>query len=217
MNNSQKIKTKICSKCQTQKAHVDFYKKRDGYDSRCKLCVSKYKKMKYINPHSKEKRQELHLKNKERNNNYCKQYYQKNKSKIKIKHALYKRLNRPLINSRNKKRLKERRISDLNFKLKEILRRRINYVIKNNNVIKCERTLELLGCSLDELKLHLESQFKKGMTWKNHTQKGWHIDHIKPCASFDLTNNEQQKQCFHYTNLQPLWWYENLSKGDTIN
>lgn len=78
---------------------------------------------------------------------------------------------------------------------------------------KQRATLELLGCSLDFLKSHIESQFKAGMTWQNWTLKGWHIDHIRPCDSFDLTDPEQQKICFHYSNLQPLWWHENLRKG----
>ncbi len=63
---------------------------------------------------------------------------------------------------------------------------------------------------------HLEKQFKEGMTWENHGLYGWHIDHIIPCASFDLTDLEQQKKCFHYTNLQPLWAKENLIKGVKI-
>ena len=54
------------------------------------------------------------------------------------------------------------------------------------------------------------------MTWENHGRYGWHIDHIMPCSSFDLTDPEQQKKCFHYTNLQPLWAHENMSKGAKI-
>lgn len=79
---------------------------------------------------------------------------------------------------------------------------------------KRAETHVLIGCSLDALVAHLESQFKPGMNWSNYTFKGWHIDHKKPCALFDLSDPEQQKQCFHYTNLQPLWWWENLAKSD---
>ena len=61
--------------------------------------------------------------------------------------------------------------------------------------------------------MHLEAQFKPGMTWDNYGLKGWHVDHIRPCASFDLRDPEQQRRCFHYTNLQPLWAEENLKKG----
>ena len=61
------------------------------------------------------------------------------------------------------------------------------------------------------MRKHIEKQFKEGMTWKN--QGKWHIDHIKPCCKFNLLDKEEQKKCFHYTNLQPLWSQENLSKG----
>ena len=54
------------------------------------------------------------------------------------------------------------------------------------------------------------------MTWKNHGLKGWHIDHIIPCAAFDLTKEEEQKKCFHYSNLQPLWWIDNLKKSNKM-
>ena len=62
------------------------------------------------------------------------------------------------------------------------------------------------------VKKWIESQFVDGMSWDNHGE--WHIDHIRPCASFDLTDPEQQKECFNYKNLQPLWAKDNLSKGD---
>jgi hypothetical protein len=70
-----------------------------------------------------------------------------------------------------------------------------------------------LGCSISGLRVHLEKQFKPGMTWENHGYAGWHVDHIRPLASFDLRDPVQQKVCFHYTNLQPLWAPENIEKG----
>ena len=75
--------------------------------------------------------------------------------------------------------------------------------------------MKLIGCSIESLKNYLEKQFKKDMTWHNHGLYGWHIDHIRPCISFDLIKKSEQKKCFHYTNLQPLWAKENLSKGKT--
>ena len=66
---------------------------------------------------------------------------------------------------------------------------------------------------MKELKIYLESLFQEGMTWDNYNFYGWHIDHIIPIASFDLSDPEQQKKCFHYTNLQPLWASDNLQKG----
>lgn len=79
---------------------------------------------------------------------------------------------------------------------------------------KSGRTLDLVGCSIDFLMNHLENKFLPGMTWDNYGK--WHIDHIRPCASFDLANPEEQKKCFHYTNLQPLWEKDNLKKGNKI-
>jgi hypothetical protein len=93
---------------------------------------------------------------------------------------------------------------------------RIRTLLKNqltaNGGRKAAKTEMLLGCSLAKAQSHLESQFSLGMTWDNHGE--WHIDHIRPCASFDLTDPEQQKECCHYTNLQPLWAAENLAKSD---
>jgi hypothetical protein len=76
--------------------------------------------------------------------------------------------------------------------------------------------INLLGCDLISFKKHIESQWTDGMSWENHNYWGWHLDHIRPCASFDLKDPKQQSKCFHYTNLQPLWAYENLSKGAKI-
>jgi hypothetical protein len=76
---------------------------------------------------------------------------------------------------------------------------------------KSKSTIELLGCSVEEVWNHLESKFKAGMTKENHGL--WHIDHHRPCASFDLADPKQQAKCFHYTNLKPLWATDNLKKG----
>ena len=76
---------------------------------------------------------------------------------------------------------------------------------------KSAGTAEFVGCSWEHLVAHIERQFKPGMSWKN--RNAWHIDHIRPCASFDLSDPAQQLACFHYTNLQPLWVEENLAKG----
>jgi hypothetical protein len=94
------------------------------------------------------------------------------------------------------------------------LRNRMNLALSGIN--KTASTEELLGCSFDVFIEHLESQFKDGMSWDNRGRTGWHIDHIQPCASFDLSNPDQQRQCFHYTNMQPLWAADNFSKGSRI-
>lgn len=137
-------------------------------------------------------------------------------------HAKYGRQNRCKVCSkrRNKRFMKnnpeyyskyqyEKYHNDEHYKLARLLRTRVRKAIQGNH--KTKPTLELLGCSLENLKEHLEKQFNDGMSWNNFGE--WHIDHIKPCASFDLTDPKQQKECFHYTNLQPLWAEDNLKKG----
>ena len=80
-------------------------------------------------------------------------------------------------------------------------------VVKNNSAI------ELLGCSLKKFKEYLENQFEPGMSWENYGADGWHIDHIKPCISFDLRFLPQREECFHYLNMRPMWAAENVKKS----
>lgn len=107
--------------------------------------------------------------------------------------------------------LKARRQNDIRYKVGEYVRTRCWNGIHRK---KCARTIELLGCSIEFLMQYLEDRFKDGMSWDNYGLRGWHIDHIRPVASFDMTKPEDQRACFHYTNLQPLWWRDNLSKND---
>ena len=88
--------------------------------------------------------------------------------------------------------------------------------IKEGKGFKSGTSQELFGCNWETVKNHIEGQFTEGMTWENHGKFGWHIDHIVPCSSFDLTDPVQQRKCFHYTNLQPLWWQDNLEKGNNV-
>lgn len=90
------------------------------------------------------------------------------------------------------------------------LRRRVNKAV--HGILKSARTLELIGCPVKQLKAHLESHFKPGMSWENYGM--WEIDHITPCARFNLSEPDQQRTCFHWSNLQPLWMTENRRKGD---
>lgn len=112
--------------------------------------------------------------------------------------------------TRTARLLRERRATDPSFKCLDNLRRRVYHVIKRGH--KSSRTLALLGCTAPELRAHLETRFQPGMTWENYGP-AWHVDHIRPCASFDLTDPAQQRACFHYANLQPLFALENLKKG----
>ena len=109
-------------------------------------------------------------------------------------------------------RVFERRRRDLDFRIRSNLSSRLAMAVRKGRG-KAASTLELVGCSLAELRDHLQSLFQAGMTWESYGHKGWHIDHIRPCASFDLTDPAQQRVCFHFTNLQPLWAKDNLRKS----
>lgn len=90
------------------------------------------------------------------------------------------------------------------------LRSRMRHLLKRGK----SRMSSLIGCSPQFLRQYIEENFKPGMTWQNYGSM-WHIDHIRPCASFDLSRKSEQRACFHYTNLQPLWAHENTAKGKT--
>ena len=106
---------------------------------------------------------------------------------------------------------KDRRIRDPQYKLTRNLRSLTYQYLKRKKGEKKDKFIDLIGCNLENLKIHLEKKFLHGMTWDNYGE--WHVDHIIPCAAFNLSIEEEQKRCFHFTNLQPLWAKDNLSKG----
>lgn len=151
-----------------------------------------------------------------------KQYREKNKEKIKeyiqkpevIARRQTNRLkNKEKINANKRYQEKLRRSIDPEYKLITNQRTRITGILKKH---KTDKTLDLLGCSAQFLRIYIESKFLEGMAWDNYGKHGWHVDHIIPCSSFDLTDLDQQKICFHYTNLQPLWAIDNLKKSNKI-
>jgi hypothetical protein len=107
-----------------------------------------------------------------------------------------------------------RRKSDATFDLVARVRTRILVAINRKRTKKATRTLALIGCNADHLKSHIESLFLQGMSWENRSK--WHIDHIVPIASFDICEPLQQRQAFHFTNLQPLWKRDNLVKSSKV-
>jgi hypothetical protein len=111
-------------------------------------------------------------------------------------------------------RYNERYRTDPQFKIAVVLRKRVVLALKARGASKSKSLRDLLGCSIPHLKTHLETQFAEGMNWDNHGE--WHIDHIMPCAAFDLTQEDEQHRCFHYSNLQPLWAEENMRKSAKI-
>lgn len=198
--------TGVCSKCKIEKPVDLFFKRKDrpiGRISICKEC-SRNKGIDY-RTNNRSRYLEVRRKSKTKNRHKDSEYYQKNKDRIKIRARKYREKNRGLLNERDR----VRRLCNTNRKIKSNIHRRMCSAVKN----KGHAAIDLIGCSPQELRTHLESKFSPGMSWDNYGREGWHIDHIRPCASFDLSDPEQQKQCFHYTNLQPLWAKENLSKG----
>ena len=111
-----------------------------------------------------------------------------------------------------RKYVKGRRKTDPAFLLIDSLRHRLYMALKLNS--KCGSAVELLGCTSEEAAKHLEKQFLIGMSWDNHGD--WHIDHILPLTHFDLQDPKQLAEVCHYTNLQPLWAKDNISKGNKI-
>jgi len=137
------------------------------------------------------------------------EYYILNRERLKDYQRQYRKLHPHAKNIYHKKRCK----LDLGYKILCNLRKRVNTFLNLKKIKKCNTTSILLGCDLITLKEHLESQFKEGMSWDTYGRFGWHVDHKRPCASYDLRDPKQQEECFHYTNLQPLWWDENIKKG----
>jgi len=148
---------------------------------------------------------------------YSKPYWQSGIGRAKKSIADKKYRSKPKVKQRVHKQLIERYHNDPAYKIKHLMRGRLNKAIDRKKQSK--RFTQELGCTFDELVVYLESQFYpdprtgKMMTWDNHSVKGWHIDHIKPLHEFDLYDDEQFKQASHYTNLQPLWWWQNLAKN----
>lgn len=173
----------------------EYCKQRSNNIRKCFVCGDNFDRSKYNIKHM-----------------YCSQKckengrYKKNPKKVLKENKKWR--------NRNKNYVSDRYKTDINFKLRRLFRCRIKYAIKKgSNAKKAYGTEKLIGCTFQEAREHIEKQFKVGMTWENHGRYGWHIDHIIPCASFDLTDIEQQKKCFNYTNLQPLWAEENIAKG----
>ena len=224
----KKMETKVCSKCKEEKNICDFYKRKEtknGYRSDCKKCFNEitliYKeknKKKY-----KEQKQEFFQKNKKlllekkqnwRKNNpeeYKKQnrnYWEKTKDLQSKKKKIWIENNREKYNSywTNRKNI------DPKFKLLMGMRSRLSGYLKKLHISKKNKTFDIVGCTPEFLKEHLETQFVDGMTWDNRSE--WHIDHIIPLSSAK-TEDELYKLC-HYTNLQPLWAEDNLKKSNKI-
>ena len=203
------METKICNKCGIQKELLEFNKMskvKCGVRSYCREC-QKIESKKY-RLENKEKIKEYNDRWNKENQEYYKKYFEKyyivNYEKEKERKLKWSRDNREYSNNYQKKRKKE----DILFKIISNMRNSVNRYLK----YRSKHTFDIVGCSPQFLKEHLETQFIDGMSWDNRSE--WHIDHIIPLSSAK-TEDELYKLC-HYENLQPLWAEDNLKKSNKI-
>lgn len=204
----------IIKKAQQSEADKKWYNKNKEKKAKYNKEWNQKNKEKIINYHQnnkekiKEKRKIYCENNKELLKERRKIYRENNIEKIKQINRLYHQNNKEKINLN----IRNKRQNDSLYKLKRNLSSRMLKAFKKYNFSKSNSTLKMIGCDIKIAKLHLEKQFTKGMSWENHGE--WHIDHIIPCAS--AKTEEELIKLFHYTNLQPLWAADNMSKGKKI-
>ena len=171
-------------------------------------------KEKYNTPEHKARRKAYRARNKEHIKIKKREHTIKNKTNPKSieRQRRYYLEHKHIYYPRQQERRKERMKTDLNYRFTTRIRNQIYDKIKNGSGKRYTKSIELLGCSVEDTRRHIESLWLPGMSWDNYGIAGWHIDHIQPCCTFDLTDLEQQKKCFHYTNLRPLWAKDNLRR-----
>lgn len=189
-NTNELPQKKLCSYCKQIKLIVEFRfinRSLNQTQSICKICKSKKEKELYQIP-------EFRKCTLNRNKNFR---------------------SNPINKIKRNKRERQLRQNNPIYRLKINLRNRISEILSNK---KRNKSIHLVGCTLKQLAHHLKQLFTIGMSWENYGfgSNKWHVDHIRPCASFDFEDEKQISECFHYTNLQPLWQFDNLSKGSTL-
>lgn len=225
--------SKLCPTCKQTKELIEFNKnknRKDGYQRECKECCHVHHNKHYQT--KKSPRLKENLKEGHKVCSCCKQelllnnFNKQNGGRFGVSKeckACLKNRNKIWRENSGKEwennYAKTQRKTNPQWKLKQILRGRYLDALKRHTsggkVNKHHSAINLIGCDIEFYKQYLEQQFKSNMTWENHGVL-WEIDHIKPCASFDLTKEEEQKQCFNYINTQPLYKSDNRSKGDKI-
>jgi hypothetical protein len=135
-----------------------------------------------------------------------------NPDKYKDYAATYYQNNRAKVIQANYRYASNRKKEDTEYTLAIVLRQRLNKALRGQ--YKVGSAVKDLGCSVAEFKEHLESKFMVGMSWDNYGKSGWHIDHIRPLSSFNLSDPEQFKAAAHFTNMQPLWASDNCRKSN---
>jgi len=216
--------TKTCARCHASLSQECFYRtarNADGLHSYCKTCArraknewaneNKEKVAAYRMRYRKKHPERIQTQSKRRAGYWAdqKRKWRKNHPEEARERDRLWRAEHPDLARKKSLRAYYKARATVSGKLRYNLRSRIHTAL--NAKTKMGSTIDLIGCTVVHLRCHLESLFLPGMTWANYGR--WHIDHVRPCCSFDLTDANQQKECFHYTNLQPLWAVDNLRKG----
>lgn len=225
-------KTPGCAEIAKQKGFCVSHYKKDWYNKN-KSRILKLRKEYHQNniAQIKKKKREYYIKNKDHISAKTKIWKKENRDRVLElqrrsypKWRAWEKIKRqdPEFRKKVASYQKNKINSDPAYKLKARTRIKIWKLVKYNHGAKRGATLKLLGAPLDKVVQHIENQFYtrengEKMTWDNWTNKGWHLDHIKPLSSFDLTNPIEFAKSWHYTNLQPLWSEHNLEKRDKLD
>ncbi len=205
---------KKCSTCDKEKDESEFGKysrSKDGFNYNCRTCRAKYR-LKNKEKTNK-KRMEYYYKNKEKTNKELREKYRDDvnfRNKMKENTKSYRKKYPEKKRKMDYAYLKKKRKENVSYRIRDSISANIRARIEKGE----KTTFYFLGCSIEEYKQYLEEKFQDGMTWNNYGK--WQIDHIKPVSSFDLLKEGESEKCFHYTNTQPLWAFDNLSKGNKI-
>lgn len=214
---------KTCKVCNEVKLCDEFPLQRggkDGLSCLCRECKRErdrvYAKRYYARdkPRAKAKNKKWEEANPDKMSEAKRKYREAHKDEMRVWQREYSQRNKCRLRAYAREYAKERRKVDMDFRLRDVLRKRLRNALSGRG--KAESVMIMLGCTLEQLKQHLEAKFEGGMSWENYGFDGWHIDHIIPCAAFDLTQDEEQRKCFHHTNLQPLWAEANRRKGASV-
>lgn len=218
--------TKTCSTCGIEKDE-SFFGKSKKYSSGLRYQCNECRKQYYHKNHEKilkqkhddyEKHKEQRLKDcaKYRKTHrkemleYFKRHYQENREKI-LQQQHLRKISEP-VKARRREHYKNVLKKDVRFMIEKRLRNRLRDAVKKQSGMKHGKYHEIIGCNYETLKKHIESKFTEGQTWEKLLNAELHLDHIIPCDAYDLTKESEQRKCFSYRNIQPLWETHNLSK-----
>lgn len=212
--------TIICCSCKEEKPKTQFNKNKNtvtGLTYECKICQSNRSNNYYLENKEEQlsKQKERYLSVRDEKLLYQKEYQKNNKEKIKKYLTEYNLKNKDRKNERSRVYNAKRKSEDPVYKFKINVRSMVYCSFKrftNRKYIKSKKTEEILGCDMDFFVKHISNLFTEGMTIGNHGE--WHLDHITPLAS--ANTEEEIIKLNHYTNIQPLWAADNMSKGKKI-